>query len=65
MYRIIMSFILLLLGIVFVAGGVWLAVLGGSLYYVIAGIAIALSGWLLLKRRTSGLILYALTLLGT
>jgi quinoprotein glucose dehydrogenase len=60
-----MSFILLLLGIVFVAGGVWLAVLGGSLYYVIAGIAISLSGWLLLKRRTSGLILYALTLLGT
>jgi quinoprotein glucose dehydrogenase len=65
MYRIIMSFVLLLLGIVFVAGGVRLAVLGGSLYYLIAGIAICLSGWLLLKRRSSGLTLYALTLLGT
>jgi quinoprotein glucose dehydrogenase len=65
MYRTIMSFILLLLGIVFAVGGLWLAVLGGSLYYVIAGIAIALSGWLLLMRRASGLILYALTLLGT
>ena len=65
MYRIIMSFVLLLLGIAFVAGGVRLAVLGGSLYYLIAGIAICLSGWLLLKRRSSGLTLYALTLLGT
>jgi quinoprotein glucose dehydrogenase len=60
-----MSSILLLLGIVFVAGGVWLAALGGSLYYLIAGVAIALSGWLLLRRRATGLILYALTLLGT
>jgi quinoprotein glucose dehydrogenase len=60
-----MSFVLLLLGIVFVAGGVRLAGLGGSLYYLIAGIAICLSGWLLLKRRSSGLTLYALTLLGT
>ncbi|MGA2563674.1 MAG: membrane-bound PQQ-dependent dehydrogenase, glucose/quinate/shikimate family, partial [Steroidobacteraceae bacterium] len=65
MYRIIMSLVLLLLGIVFIAGGVWLAALGGSLYYMIAGIAIALSGWLLLRRRASGLLLYALTLLGT
>jgi len=65
MYRIIMSFIVLLLGIAFVMGGVRLAVLGGSLYYLIAGIAIALSGWLLLRRRAIGLILYALTLLGT
>jgi quinoprotein glucose dehydrogenase len=64
-YRKIMSFILLLLGVVLVAGGVWLAVLGGSLYYVIAGIAIALSGWLLRKGRAIGLLLYALTLLGT
>src|ERR1700691_768353 len=65
MYLTIMSFILLLLGIVFAVGGVWLGALGGSLYYVIACIAIALSGWLLLKRRASGLVLYALTLLGT
>ena len=65
MYRTMMSFILLLLAVVFVVGGVWLAALGGSLYYVIAGIAIALSGWLLFKRRPSGLVLYALTLLGT
>jgi quinoprotein glucose dehydrogenase len=64
-YRTIMSLILLLLGAVFVVGGVWLAALGGSLYYAIAGIAIALSGWLLLRRRATGLMLYALTLLGT
>jgi quinoprotein glucose dehydrogenase len=64
-YRIIMSIILLLLGAVFVVGGVRLAVLGGSLYYVSAGIAIFLSGWLLLRRRATGLLLYALTLLGT
>jgi quinoprotein glucose dehydrogenase len=65
MYRIIMSLILLLLGIVLAVGGARLVVLGGSLYYVIAGIALALSGWLLLKRHASGLICYALLLLGT
>jgi quinoprotein glucose dehydrogenase len=64
-YRLILSSILLLLGIVFVVGGVWLAALGGSMYYVIAGLAIVVSGWLVLQRRASGLTLYALTLLVT
>jgi quinoprotein glucose dehydrogenase len=60
-----MSFILLLLAVVFLVGGVRLAALGGSRYYVVAGIAIAISAWLLFKRRPFGLVLYALTLLGT
>jgi quinoprotein glucose dehydrogenase len=64
-YRIILSLILLLLGIVLAVGGVMLAALGGSLYYLIAGVSTALSGWLLLRRRATGLILYALTLLAT
>jgi quinoprotein glucose dehydrogenase len=60
-----MSVLLLLLGIALLAGGVWLASLGGSLYYAIAGAAITLSGRLLFRRRATGILLYALTLLGT
>lgn len=65
MYRIILSSLLLLLGAAMAAGGAWLAWLGGSLYYLFAGIGIGLSGWLLLRRYPEGLFVYALTLFGT
>jgi quinoprotein glucose dehydrogenase len=64
-YRIILSLILVLLGLVFVTGGAWLAALGGSPYYLIAGIAITASGWLLWRRNATGLAVYAFTLFGT
>ena len=46
-------------------GGVWLAALGGSLFFLLLGLLIAASGGLLLWRRPAGLILYALAVLAT
>jgi quinoprotein glucose dehydrogenase len=48
---IVLSIILLLLGLVLLAGGVWLVSLGGSLYYAIAGIALIIAGLTAKTRR--------------
>lgn len=53
------------MGIFLVAGGAWLAGLGGSAYYLIAGIMLLLTGWLLAMRRAEALWVYAVLLLGT
>lgn len=45
--------------------GLYLATLGGSLYYAIAGTLILISGLLILGRRDSGVLLYLLVFLGT
>ena len=50
--------LLLLMGLVLTAGGIWLATLGGSLYYLLAGMALAISGWLILRRSAAGVWLY-------
>jgi len=47
------------------AGGIWLIALGGSVYYVLAGVALGGVAWLLYRRRAGGLALYALLLVGT
>lgn len=65
MYRIILSVIIILLGIALVAGGIWLAFLGGSWFYILLGLLLAISGALLLVRRASGLLMYGLTILVT
>ncbi|TWG99350.1 quinoprotein glucose dehydrogenase [Mesorhizobium sp. J18] len=65
MYRTTISLLVLLLGIVLLGGGVWLAVLGGSWFYILLGLALIISAALLLARRPVGLSLYALTLLAT
>src|SRR3546814_7306179 len=46
-------------------GGIWLAALGGSWYYAIAGIVMMLSGVLLVARHRVGAWLYWLVLAGT
>jgi len=43
-----------LIGIVLTGGGAWLVALGGSLYYLIAGLAMLASAWLLLRGRMLG-----------
>ena len=47
-----------LAGLAVGAGGLWLLLLGGSLYYLPAGIALILSGYLIARRRMLGLWIY-------
>ena len=54
-----------LIGLALGAGGLWLAVLGGSWYYVIAGLGFLLTAFLLFRRHSAALIVYALLILGT
>ncbi len=56
---------LLLVGITLALGGAYLGYLGGSLYYVLAGIAICVSAVLLWRRRAAGAALYGAMLLAT
>ena len=57
-----LGILLLLMGLALLAGGIKLSMLGGSLYYLLAGIGIALSGILMLMRRRAALGLYAIVL---
>jgi len=61
----IVSAVLLLCGVVLLLGGIWLAAVGGSIYYLVAGLLFLLSGGLLLKRRPEALLAYAVLLIGT
>ncbi|WP_101676246.1 membrane-bound PQQ-dependent dehydrogenase, glucose/quinate/shikimate family [Alloalcanivorax mobilis] len=54
-----------LIGVLMAAGGGYLAFLGGSWYYLIAGVAMVVSGLLLGGRRRAGVTLYALIFLAT
>ncbi|MBF8747244.1 glucose/quinate/shikimate family membrane-bound PQQ-dependent dehydrogenase [Pseudomonas putida] len=58
----LLGVVLLLMGLALVAGGIKLATVGGSLYYLIAGVGIALTGILLLLGKPAALWLYALVL---
>ena len=46
--------VLAVIGIVLTIGGAWLAVLGGSIYYLIAGVAMLASAWFLFRGRMLG-----------
>ena len=56
-----------LIGVVLAGGGAWLAALGGSIYYVLAGLGLIASGALIVRGRPLGAYLYlgifALTLI--
>src|SRR5262249_7530387 len=57
--------LLLATGLGMAVPGIWLATLGGSLYYAIAGSLIVISALLVLRRSSFAIPLYWLTLLGT
>ena len=61
----LLGVLLLLMGMALVAGGIKLMQLGGSLYYLIAGVGFAVSGVMLLALRKHALGLYGLVLLGS
>ena len=42
------------IGVIMTAGGLWLAVLGGSLYYLLSGVGYVVAGVLLARRRPAG-----------
>ena len=59
------AIIFVVIGLYLAMGGGWLAALGGSLYYLITGLALVLTAVLLLRGSPVALWLYALILLGT
>ncbi|WP_038712727.1 glucose/quinate/shikimate family membrane-bound PQQ-dependent dehydrogenase [Burkholderia sp. lig30] len=46
-------------------GGAWLLAIGGSAYYVVTGVVLAAVAWLMYRRSSASLVLYALVLVGT
>src|SRR5438128_73723 len=46
------------IGMVLAIGGGWLVALGGSTYYLLTGVAMIVSGWLLIRQRLAGVWLY-------
>jgi len=57
--------IFILLGLALLGGGIYLATLGGSVYYLVSGLALIVNGVLVLKRRRSALGLMAAILIVT
>lgn len=57
--------VFLVVGLVLGGLGAWLAALGGSWYYLLAGVGVAITGVLLFARRGAALWLYGAVLLGT
>lgn len=55
---IVVGAVIALIGLILAAGGAWLAMLGGSLYYLVVGVAMAVAGALLIKGRLAGGWLY-------
>ncbi|MCX7078813.1 MAG: membrane-bound PQQ-dependent dehydrogenase, glucose/quinate/shikimate family, partial [Pseudomonas sp.] len=58
----LLGIVLLLMGLALLAGGIKLSMLGGSLYYLLAGIGLLVTGVLLLAARRAALGLYAVVL---
>jgi quinoprotein glucose dehydrogenase len=65
MAAMVTGWILLLLGVLLAAGGVWLAALGDTWAYIVLGAGWAVTGGLLIARRRVALWVYAATLLFT
>jgi len=57
--------LLVLMGLALLIGGVWLISLGGSWYYLVAGLGFLATAVLLFARRPAALSAYAILLLGT
>src|SRR3954447_3810709 len=50
----ILAIVMAVIGIILAVGGAWLVALGGSLYYLVAGLALLASAWFLLRGRIIG-----------
>lgn len=54
-----------LIGLVLVIGGAWLAFVGGSPYYLLAGLGLCAAGWFLLRGQVIGVLVYAIVFIAT
>ncbi|RYD47912.1 MAG: hypothetical protein EOP60_16605, partial [Sphingomonadales bacterium] len=61
LYATIVGSILAIAGLVLTIGGAWLTILGGSPFYLIAGIGLLASGILLIRGRLLGAWIYGAT----
>ncbi|KAF1048910.1 membrane-bound PQQ-dependent dehydrogenase, glucose/quinate/shikimate family [Xylophilus sp.] len=61
----VLAAILLVVGLALLGGGVWLAALGGSWYYLLAGIGLVVAGALLWRARRAGAWWFAAVFVGT
>lgn len=61
----VLAAVLVVLGLVVGAGGIWLIALGGSWYYLLAGVLTAVTGVLLWRRAPTALIAYAALVVGS
>ncbi|KRA97880.1 glucose dehydrogenase [Devosia sp. Root685] len=57
--------VLLVFGLPIAAGGLWLITLGGSWYYLPAGIGLLLTAWFLFQRSLNALWIYIITYIAT
>ncbi|HEX6604209.1 MAG TPA: membrane-bound PQQ-dependent dehydrogenase, glucose/quinate/shikimate family [Sphingomicrobium sp.] len=55
---LILGGLLVLIGLILAVGGIWLASLGGSIYYLLAGLGLIASGVLMIGGRPLGAYLY-------
>lgn len=55
---VLFAALLALIGLVLVAGGIWLITLSGSWYYLLAGIGLILSAFFIFAGRTAGVWIY-------
>lgn len=63
--RILLAFVLAIIGLPLFAGGGWLLSLGGSPYYVLAGLAVLASAYFAFKGSARAIAIYAALLLAT
>lgn len=61
----ILAATLMATGVFFLAGGIYLVTLGGSWYYVVAGVGLVLSGWRLWRGMLDGVYLFMAVFLFT
>jgi len=51
---VVLGAVIALVGVILASGGVYLAMLGGSLYYAIVGVTLLAAGYLMMRRRIAG-----------
>ncbi|SMQ85377.1 quinoprotein glucose dehydrogenase [Devosia lucknowensis] len=60
-WTMLVGVILLIFGLPIAAGGAWLIILGGSFYYLPAGLGLLLTAWFLFRRDINALWVYLVT----